>query len=166
MKDCETILQVIRLRKANFTYDEIRGATGCGNSTVHDLNEKFKNMPYSLEELEAMDPSRVIKLFYSYTKPREDKPLPDYEKVYSEITGSGKTELECYEEYAAEHPDGYKPTQFKKYFREWRAAHHLEADLRMAVNRKPGETEYIDWLCQFLHNQSYACQRVMRSELN
>lgn len=120
MKDCKTILNVLRLKQGNFTYADIRETTSIGNSTVHDLNEKFEKMDYSLKELEAMDPKEVVKAFYGYTKPREDRPLPDYEDVYKKVTNPDihMTEQECYEEYSRAHPDGYKFTQFKKYFRD------------------------------------------------
>ena len=48
-------------------------------------------------------------------------------------------------DYKKLYPDGYQYTQFKHYFKQWLDENHLESNLRMAINRVPGEIMYIDW---------------------
>ena len=104
-------------------------------------------MGISLNQLKLMSPEEVRRKFYPAVRRRDDRPLPDFKEVYLKITGKQSTTLfEQWVEYKEKYSDGYEYTQFKKYFTDWRKEHYIEQNMKMALNRMPGNNLYIDWI--------------------
>jgi hypothetical protein len=130
-----------------FTYDDIRARCRIGSSVITDIKKKYEKMGISLNQLKLMSPEEVRRKFYPAVRRREDRPLPDFKEVYLKITGKQRTTLfEQWVEYKEKYSDGYAYTQFKKYFTDWREEHHIEQNMKMALNRVPGNNLYIDWI--------------------
>lgn len=148
MQKCTTIIGILEMLSDGYTYEDIRNRYSIGNSTITNIKRKFSDMDISLKELRSKAPRTIEQMFYASSHPRKDAPLPDFDKVYRKMTDK-KSKANLYflwVEYKKEHPDGYQYTQFKHYFQIWLEENHLEKDLRMAVERIPGEILYIDWI--------------------
>lgn len=130
-----------------FTYEDIRARCRIRSSVITDIKKKYEKMGISLNQLKLMSPEEVRQKFYPAVRRREDRPLPDFKEVYLKITGKQHTTLfEQWVEYKEKYSDGYEYTQFKKYFTDWREEHHIEQNMKMALNRVPGNNLYIDWI--------------------
>lgn len=105
-------------------------------------------MDYTLDDLRKMTGKEVEDLFYGSSHQRQNKPLPDYKRIYQRVKNKKiKTNLYFeWLEYKKTYPDGYQYTQFKHYFKVWMKENHLSSELSMAVSRNPGEIVYIDWI--------------------
>ena len=49
-------------------------------------------------------------------------------------------------EYKQEHPDGYEQSQFYELYNRYVEKNFGKRNLKMAVERVPGEKMYIDWV--------------------
>lgn len=148
MQKSTTIIGVLEMLGDGFSYNDIRTRYSIGNSTITDIKKKFKTMDVTLKQLHSMTPKMVEQMFYPNAHPRKEAPLPDFEKVYKKLTDkNSKANLYfIWIDYKKLYPDGYQYTQFKHYFKQWLDENHLESNLRMAINRVPGEIMYIDWV--------------------
>ncbi len=148
MQKSTTIIGVLEMLEDGFSYNDIRTRYSIGNSTITDIKKKFKTMDVTLKQLHSMTPKMVEQMFYPNAHPRKEAPLPDFEKVYKKLTDkNSKANLYfIWIDYKKLYPDGYQYTQFKHYFKQWLDENHLESNLRMAINRVPGEIMYIDWV--------------------
>ena len=148
MQKSTTIIGILEMLEDGFVYEDIRARYAVGNSTITDIKKKFSEMDMTLKQLHSMKAKTVELMFYKNAHPRKEVPLPDFEKIYKKLTDR-KSRSNLYFiwiDYKKSHPDGYQYTQFKHYYKLWLDENHLENDLRMAVNRIPGEIMYIDWV--------------------
>lgn len=147
MQKSTTIIGVLEMLGDGFSYNDIRTRYAIGNSTITDINKKFKTMDVTLKQLHSMTPKMVEQMFYPNAHPRKEAPLLDFEKVYKKLTdkNSRANLYFIWIDYKKLYPDGYQYTQFKHYFKLWLDENHLGSNLRMAINRVPGEIMYIDW---------------------
>lgn len=149
MQDYNTIIGVLQMRENKCTYDVIRKRYHLGNSTVTLLLNRFKDLDRSLIELKQMDPLEVERLFFPPANlKRKDIPLPDFQSYYDRIHAKGsRINLSyCWIEYKQEHPDGYEQSQFYEYYHRFVQENYGGSDVKMPVERVPGEKMYIDWV--------------------
>lgn len=52
----------------------------------------------------------------------------------------------CWLDYKEKNPDGYEKSQFYEYYQRFVQENYGGTKISMAVNRKPGEKMYIDWV--------------------
>lgn len=147
MQKCTTIEEILEMLAQGFTYEDIRARCGIGSSVITDIKKKYEKMGISLSELKLMSPEEIKQKFYLSACRRGNRPLPDFKDVYLKITGSQHATLfEQWIEYKEKYSNGYEYTQFKKYFADWRKEHHIDDNIKMALNRSPGNNLYIDWI--------------------
>ena len=150
MQNYRTILDVVRLRCVEkLPRSACQGKVKLGNGTYQLIETRFKESGKTYEELKAMEPEELEKLFYPESKKRKDVALPDFEKIYSKVKrGKAPSTLQIeWMEYKKENYDGYQYTQFCKLFNDYVRETYGD-DVAMAVNRVPGEKVYIDWVGQ------------------
>ena len=149
MQDYKTILSVIRLRCVeNLSRSVCQNRVKLGNGTYQIIETRFRESGKTYEELLAMKPEEVEEFFYpSASRRRKNAPLPDFEKVYSNIARrSTPSTLQIeWMAYKADNPEGYQYTQFCKLVNDYIKNTYGE-DVSMAVNRVPGKKVYIDWV--------------------
>ncbi len=120
-----------------------------GSGTLNLIMTRFKALEIPIEELQMMKPQDVMALIYPPKNlQRKDIPLPDFQQYYDQIhaPGSNINIAYCWLDYKAENPEGYEKTQFYEYYAKFVDENYGGKDVSMAVNRKPGEKMYIDWL--------------------
>lgn len=103
---------------------------------------KAASLSWPLEET-MTDASLELRLYppsesVSASAPR---PLPDWEKVRSELSRKHVTRQLLWEEYHEVHPDGVGYSQFCDLYRTWR----LHVDPAMRIERKAGEKLFVDY---------------------
>ena len=93
MQKSTTIIGVLEMLGDGFSYNDIRTRYAIGNSTITDINKKFKAMDVTLKQLHSMTPKIVEQMFYPNTHPRKEAPLPDFEKVYKKLTAKNPGQI-------------------------------------------------------------------------
>lgn len=71
----------------------------------------------------------------------DDRPVPDWNEVDKELRRKGVTRLLVWQEYRAEHPDGYSYTRFCELFHDWRGVQGLS----MRQTHLAGEKAFVDY---------------------
>lgn len=94
-----------------------------------------------------LDDRELQRLLFASGRPPEQasRPLPDMAAVHKELRSKrrskGITLQLLWEEYRAEHPEGYRYTQFCEYYKRFRST--LEPVLRQRY--QAGEKLFVDW---------------------
>lgn len=148
MQNCATILQVCHLLELGLSVRDIRARTGLGHSTIIRIRSRLAASSLSIPDLESMDPSEVKNLFYPKKARDESIPLPDFDSVFRNVTAK-TAPSNLYLEwllYIEHFPNGYQYTQFRKHFLDWTDRLQLGSQVKMIVQREPGEIMYIDWV--------------------
>lgn len=149
MQNYTTILGVIELRGRKCPYDVIQKRYSIGSSTLQLIMKRYAETGIPLEDLKAMEPSKVEEMFYPpQNLRRDDIPMPDFQKYYDRLMGRG-SKVNMYFlwiEYKEEHPNGYQQTQFYEHFRRFIEKNYGGRDVSMPVERIPGEKMFIDWV--------------------
>ena len=147
MKNYSIVKTVILMSLDGFSVREIGSRTGAGHGTVSRIYKRWLESGYPREKLEEISEEELLSLIYPVRKRKPNRPLPDFEKIYSEVSSkNNKKDLYYFwEQYKKVHPDGYMYTQFCEHYRRYILRNHPGTLVSMNINRKPGEIVYIDW---------------------
>jgi transposase len=75
-------------------------------------------------------------------RPRDaNRPLPNCAHVHAELKRKGVTLELLWQEYRAEHPDGYLITQFREHYRRW----SRKLSIVMRQTHRAGEKTFVDY---------------------
>lgn len=149
MQNYATIIGVLKMSVNGASQRECQARFRIGSSTCQRIQHKFKEVELSLEDLEKMDESKVIEIFYPPDNiRRKDTPLPDFQKIYDRLMTSGSKANLFYlwTDYKKDNPNGYQYSQFVEYFNRFVKERYASKNVSMAVERIPGEKVYIDWV--------------------
>lgn len=149
MQDYNTIIGSIQMRLNNCPTRSVMDRYNIGSGTLNLIMSRYKASGIPIEELRMMPPKDVEELFYpSKNLQRKEVPLPDFQYYYDRIHTSGsKVNISfCWLEYKKQNPHGYEKSQFYEYFNRFVEENYGGQNISMAVNRKPGEKMYIDWV--------------------
>ncbi|SEQ18925.1 hypothetical protein SAMN02910369_01360 [Lachnospiraceae bacterium NE2001] len=149
MQDYNTIVGVIQMRHNDCSFSVIQKRYHIGSGTAQLILKWFDASGLTLDELRAMEPHTVEDLFYPPENlQRRDLPLPDFQYYYDRIhSPKSKVNISyCWIEYKQEHPDGYEQSQFYELYNRFVEENYGKSDIKMAVERVPGEKLYIDWV--------------------
>lgn len=149
MQDYNTIIGVIQMRQNDCSFSVIQKRYHIGSSTSQLILRRYEASGLTLDELRAMEPHSVEVLFYPPENlQRRELPLPDFQYYYDRIHAKGsKVNISyCWIEYKQEHPDGYEQSQFYELYNRFVEENYGKSDIKMAVERVPGEKLYIDWV--------------------
>ena len=149
MQDYTTIIGVITMRHNNCSFSVIQNRYHIGSSTVQLILKRFEQSGFSIEQLKKLTPEELEKIFYPPDNLRKkNMPYPDFQLYYDKIhLKDSKVNLSyCWIDYRQKHPDGYGQSQFYDLYRAFEEKNYGKRNTRMAVERKPGEKLYIDWV--------------------
>lgn len=138
------IREVLRLKwDLGRTHRETRVACGVSQGTVTEYLQRAKGM--SWEEVRSMDDAELeARLYPPVAHSRVPRSVPDWREVYQDHRKPGVTLLLLWEEYRAEHPEGYGYSRFCELY--GRFTKTLETTLRQ--DYKAGEVVQVDWAGQ------------------
>lgn len=99
--------------------------------TIDDINQKTD---IELEQLFSYNIEEEI-------SPKQQAMYDYFPKVQKQLTQPGVTFYKTWEEYFAQHPTGYKESQFRLYYRRW----SKKCNPVMHMNHKAGDKMFIDY---------------------
>jgi len=137
------IREVLRLHfESGFNHREIARALGASPTTVGQYVRRMQRaglsypLPTTLsdDELEA-------RLYPPPPRVEGQRPEPDWSTVRRELSRKGVTLDLLWNEYKAEHPDGYAYTWFCTHYNRWASA----LPLTLRQTHAPGEKLFVDY---------------------
>ena len=149
MQDYNTIIGAIQMRLNKCPTRSVMDRFRIGSSTLNLIMSRYKALELTIDELEAMSPKEVENLFYPQKNlQRKEVPLPDFQYYYDRIHApNNRVNISfCWLDYKEKNPDGYEKSQFYEYYQRFVQENYGGTKISMAVNRKPGEKMYIDWV--------------------
>lgn len=118
---------------------------GVSRNCVKSYIRQFIAMDKSVEELQSMKDGDLERLFSARQAVEPDhrhkalfERFPDIDKA---LKKKGNTLYSLWQEYLKKHPDGFKHTQFNKYYRQWSA----RTNSTMHIEHKAGDKMYVDY---------------------
>ena len=149
MQDYNTIIGTIQMRLNQCPTRAVMDRYRIGSGTVSLIMSRYNACGVSVEELRMMAPREVELLFYPpANQQRKEVPLPDFQYYYDRIHSS-KSRVNisfCWLDYKEKNPGGYEKSQFYEHYNRFVEENYGGKQVSMAVNRKPGEKMYIDWV--------------------
>ncbi|MFZ0837844.1 MAG: IS21 family transposase [Xanthobacteraceae bacterium] len=138
------VREVLRLRHAlGVSERQIAITVGVSRSTVGEYLRRAAVIGITWPVPEGMDDVELERRLF--TPPTFDenpaRPLPDWTHVHRELKRPGVTLLLLWEEYRAEHADGYGYSRFCDLYRRWRAT--ISPTMRQAHG--PAEKLFVDF---------------------
>lgn len=149
MQDYNTIIGAIQMRLNEVQTRSVMDRYNIGSGTLKLIMDRYEASGISIEELQMMPPQEVEELIYPPKNlQRKDIPLPDFQYYYDQIHAQGsKANISyCWLDYKEKNPGGYEKSQFYEYYDKFVTENYGGKDVPMAVERKPGEKMYIDWV--------------------
>lgn len=149
MQDYNTIIGAIQMRLNKCPTRSVMDRFRIGSSTLNLIMSRYKALELTIDELEAMSPKKVENLFYPQKNlQRKEVPLPDFQYYYDRIHApNSRVNISfCWLDYKEKNPDGYEKSQFYEYYQRFVQENYGGTKISMAVNRKPSEKMYIDWV--------------------
>ena len=138
------IRDVLRLRHAcGLSERRIALAIGLSRSTISDYLKRAGNAGIAWPVAAEIDDAALERrLFPSIALAAEvARPLPDWNSVHKELKRRGVTLQLLWEEYRAEHGDGYCYSHFCERYREWLKT----VSPTMRQTHAAGEKMFVDW---------------------
>jgi transposase len=117
-------------------------STGIGRTTVQDYVRRARVAGLSWPLPEGLSDGELEALLFPASPPKgTERPSPDLPKVHEELKRRGVTLWLLWEEYKAEHSDGYQYSRFAGLYRAWRGT----IDPVMRQIHKAGEKLFVDY---------------------
>jgi len=136
------IREVVRLKDLGFSGRQIARSLQMGQSTVVDYLGRIKAAHLSWPLPEGLDDGALENLlFVPKQEQRRGRPVPDWRYVHKELRRKHVTLALLWQEYRAEHHDGFQYSQFCDRYRRWAAT--LGAWMRQ--EHRGGEKLFVDF---------------------
>ncbi len=121
---------------------EVARSCGLARSTVGEYERRAREAGLSWPLPDVDDAGLEALLFppAPVLAPSE-RPLPDWHALDGELRRKGVTRMLLWQEYRAQHPDGYSYTRFCELFQEWRGLQGLS----MRQLHLAGERVFVDY---------------------
>ena len=141
--------EILRLKYAvGLTNRQIARSCGVTHTTVSNYLARVQDAGLVWPLPEELDEERLLGLLFPevLSGSLSSRPLPDMAYIHTELRRKHVTRQLLWEEYRAEHPDGYGYTQFCEHYNRWKAP--LDVTLRQRYIA--GEKLFVDWAGQTL----------------
>jgi transposase len=138
------IREILRLKyEVGLSNRAIARACCISNSTVGDYVVRARRAGLVWPVADKLSEEELYRrLFPEVKKPQlVARPMPDWERVHLELARQGVTLQLLWQEYRADHPDGYGYTQFREHYQRWNQAHTTS----MRLPHKGGEVMEVDY---------------------
>jgi transposase len=138
------VKEILRLKfEAGLSNHRIARACGVSASTVWDTVTRFQMTGIDWPLPAGMSEAELERRLYR--RPGDPQAsaehVPDWAAVQQELRNKHVTLRLLWEEYKAEHPDGFQYSWYCERFREWRK----RVDVVMRQEHKNGERLFLDW---------------------
>jgi len=138
-----SIRETLRLKhEAHLSIRQIAGSTNRSYGVIVKYLKAAEAAGLSWPLPEDLDEDELQRRLFPDAQPRgPSKPLPDMLALHKEMTRPHVTLKLLWDEYQAEHPDGYQYSQFAIYYKRWRET----LDVTMRLPHAAGEELFVDW---------------------
>ncbi len=128
------IKDILRLHAAGLSGRKIAVALGVSRSVVATTLKRAADTEGPPDE----------SALYGDVRKMPDRPIPDWSDLHRDLKRKGVTLQLLWEEYKANHPDGYQYSWFCERYRQWRS----KLDVVMRQDHKAGEKLFVDYAGQ------------------
>ena len=146
-----SIREVLRLKfELNRTDTEVAASIRCARSTVSECVRRARAAGLGVwGDVERLSDCDLEARLYprspgrGHLQPRE-RPLPEWSRIHAEMKARGNEKLTLsllWQEYKAEHADGYGLTQFFEYYARWKKT----LSISMRQEHRAGEKAFVDY---------------------
>lgn len=141
----EKIREIIRLKEQTHLSDRaISRALQVSRPIVRQYIEEISMAGVNYAAIKDLDDDALLKIVERGGKsPSKRYQLlrSQFEYIVKELKSPGVTLQRLWEEYRAEHPDGYSYSQFCYHFQQWRST----SELTMHITHKAGDKMFVDF---------------------
>jgi transposase len=136
------VREVLRLKfQLNLSDRDIAKSCKVGKTTVGEYVQRAKEAGLSYPLPEDLDDEALLAKLFLVKDKTEGKPLPDWKSVHRERQRKGVTLFLLWQEYRAQHPEGYEYSFFTVLYNEWK----IGLDVVMRQDHKAGEKLFVDY---------------------
>lgn len=137
------VREVLRLRHAlSLSYREISEALGVGKTAAGEIVRRAEVVGLTWPLPEVFDDSELERrLFTAPGEAQPERPAPNWAKLHEELKRRSVTLVLLWQEYRAEHPDGYGYSRFCDLYSAWRCS--MSATMRQT--HVAGEKLFVDF---------------------
>ena len=121
---------------------QVGASLNISHSTVGEYLKRAEKAGLDWEQAKVMSEAAIEKMLFPPQDPKTGRPEPDWPEVEKELKQKGVTRMLLWEEYLAEHPDGYGYSQFCERYRQWQNASEKTS---MRKPKKAGEEVEVDY---------------------
>jgi len=122
---------------------QVAASLKIAHSTVGEYLKRAERAGLDWEQVQALEETELkTRMFPAKPSGTKKRPEPDWQQMAKELKQKGVTRMLLWQEYLAEHPDGYGYSQFCERFRRW------AGEQKAPVMRKPkkvGEEVEVDY---------------------
>jgi transposase len=118
------VREVLRLRHAlSLSYREISEALGVGKTAAGEIVRRAEVVGLTWPLPKVLDDSELERwLFTAPGEAQPERPAPNWAKLHEELKRRSVTLVLLWQEYRAEHPDGYGYSRFCDLYSAWRCS--------------------------------------------
>lgn len=138
------IKEIIQVYESGITsYRAVGRIVDVHKDTVKKVISTAQNKKINYQSIKHLSDDAIYKMFYpDNTNIKYHKPEPNIEFILEELKNNKTLTIKMlWEEYLTQNPDGLRYTQFRERIKEAIG----ERNIRMHIDRKPGEKMYVDW---------------------
>ncbi len=136
------IIEVLRLNSLGLSTRQIAASLRIGRTTVGDYLGRAKAAKIAWPLPEDLDEGELLKrLFVPREDQRRGRPPPDWSHIHTELRRKHVTLMLLWQEYKADHPDGYQYSQFCDLYRRWAG----KLAVWMRQEHRGGEKLFVDY---------------------
>lgn len=136
------VREVLRLKfQLELSDRDIAKSCRVSKTTVGEYVQRAKEAGLSYPLPEDLDDEALAAKLFLVKDKSEGKPLPEWEAVHRERQRKGVTLFLLWEEYKAQHPEGYEYSFFTVLYNEWKCG----LDVVMRQDHKAGEKLFVDY---------------------
>jgi len=141
--------EILRLKESGISNRNIASSINISPSTVSLILSRAEAAGLTWPLPENMDETSLKEILYPDEQKPKAKPLPDMKHLHQELKRKNVTLQLLWEEYKAQHPQGYQYSYFCELYYHWRQK--LDPPLRLP--HKAGEKMFVDFAGQTMSIQ-------------
>lgn len=130
---------LIQLKRKGLSNRKVAQALGVSRNTVNSYMQAFDSHDLNFEQLEGLSEAELAGLFPQVDSkdPQRYEQLAGYFPEFGkELRKTGCTLQALWRSYLADHPDGYRYTQFVHHFNQWKGKTKASGILRHQAGQK------------------------------
>jgi transposase len=158
------IREVLRLKwSLGLSHRAIGRSCGIGHTVVAEYLKRAEKAGVRWPLPPAWDNSHLEKLLFPppIHLPSAQRPLPDWPRLHQELKRKGVTLALLWEEYKAEHPEGFQYSRFCELYGAWVGT----LDVVMRQEHRAGEKLFVDYAGQTMPVVERATGEVREAQL-